>query len=53
MEDKSLGKLQLVSEEKLKSNLSVTTSELPIEIMQQVFSDGLSDLDQDLTGMVL
>ena len=52
MEDKSLGKLQLVSVEKLKSNLSVTTFELSIEIMQQVFSDGLSDLDQDLTGMV-
>ena len=52
MEDKSLGKLQLVSMEKLKSNLPVTTSELSIEIMLQVFSDGLRDLNQDLTGMV-
>ena len=52
MEDKSLGKLQLVSMEKLTSNLPVNTSELSIEIMLQVFSDWLRDLNQDLTGMV-
>ena len=55
MEGKPLGRLQLVSMERLKSNIPVATSELSIEIcdMQQVFSDRLSDMDQGLTGMVL
>ena len=33
MEEKSLGKLQLVSMEKLKSNLPVTTTKLSVEIL--------------------
>ena len=56
IEDKPLGKFQLVSMEKLKSNVPITTSELSIKILWhavRIFQRAVSDMDQDLTGMVL